>query len=397
MLNELFLARMKEYLNDEFDEFLASYSNENVRAFTLNNNLISNAEFESIIDLNIKKIPYVHNGYYLLDKDVKLGFHPLHHAGAFYMQDPSAMCVVESVDIPSDYLVLDLCAAPGGKTIQLAQKVCDGLVISNEIDFKRAKALYSNVERMGLSNVIVTNNAPSDFLAHFENTFDMILIDAPCSGEGMFRKYPESQELWSLENVDVCHKRDIEIVDVAHKLLKKGGILVYSTCTFAKEENEDIVSYLLEKYNYTQLEKRIKNKIGEGNKDDKSYKPAPIYDNGSSFVSKHTDEKLLGIMSTESKMINSVLNGMCYYTIDNVVMNFKKFFETLHIKNLDKDLNNAIDIVKDKIVDSWNNIVKFIKEIPNDEEGLKIISDVQKKFFVESMRIRINYIFNLYL
>ena len=133
------------------------------------------------------------------------------------------------------------------------------------------------------------------------------------------------------------------------------------------------------------------------NKDDKSYKPAPIYDNGSSFVSKHTDEKLLGIMSTESKMNNSVLNGMCYYTIDNMVMNFKNFFETLHIKNLDKDLNNAIDIVKDKIVDSWNNIVKFIKEIPNDEEGLKIISDVQKKFFVESMRIRINYIFNLNL
>ena len=131
------------------------------------------------------------------------------------------------------------------------------------------------------------------------------------------------------------------------------------------------------------------------NKDDKSYKLAPIYDNGSSFVSKHTDEKLLEIMSTESKMNNSVLNGMCYYTIDNVVMNFKKFFETLHIKNLDKDLNNAIDIVKDKIVDSWNNIIKFIKEIPNDEEGLKIISDVQKKFFVESMRIRINYIFNL--
>lgn len=133
------------------------------------------------------------------------------------------------------------------------------------------------------------------------------------------------------------------------------------------------------------------------NKDDKSYKPAPIYDNGSSFVSKHTDEKLLGIMLTKSKMINSVLNGMCYYTIDNIVMNFKKFFETLHARNLDNNLNSAIDIVKDKIVDSWNSIVKFIKEIPNDEEGLKIISDVQKKFFVESMRIRINYIFNLNL
>lgn len=133
------------------------------------------------------------------------------------------------------------------------------------------------------------------------------------------------------------------------------------------------------------------------NKDDKIYKSAPIYDNGSSFVSKHTDEKLLGIMSTESKMINSVLNGMCYYTIDNVVMNFKKFFVTLHMKKLDKDLNNAIDIVRDKIVSSWNSIVQFINDIPNDESGLKIISNIQKKFFIESMRIRINYIFNVNL
>ena len=254
MLNELFLSRMKEYLKEEFHSFLESYSKENIRSFTINNKFISNEEFENIFDLNIKKIPYIHNGYYLLEKDVKLGFHPLHHAGAFYMQDPSAMCVVESIDIPSNYLVLDLCAAPGGKTIQLANKVKDGLVISNEIDFKRAKILYSNVERMGLDNVVVTNNKPSDFLQHFENTFDLVLIDAPCSGEGMFRKYPESQELWSLENIELCHNRDIEIVDVAHRLLKEGGILVYSTCTFAKEENEDIVSYMINKYDYSQLE-----------------------------------------------------------------------------------------------------------------------------------------------
>ena len=254
MLNELFLNRMKEYLSDEYNLFLESYNNENIRSFTVNNNYISNADFESIIDLNIKKIPYIHNGYYLLDKDIKLGFHPLHHAGAFYMQDPSAMCVVESVDIPRDFMVLDLCAAPGGKTIQLSQKVSNGIVISNEIDFKRAKSLYSNIERMGLSNVIVTNNKPSDFLKSFQNTFDLILIDAPCSGEGMFRKYPESQELWSLDNVNLCHNRDIEIVDIAHKLLKKGGILIYSTCTFAKEENEEIISYLLEKYEYEQID-----------------------------------------------------------------------------------------------------------------------------------------------
>lgn len=266
MLNELFLKRMKEYLGDEFEQFLESYSHDNIRSFTVNNNYISNEVFENIFDLNIKKIPYINNGYYLLDKDIKLGFHPLHHAGAFYMQDPSAMCVVESIDFPSNYMVLDLCAAPGGKSIQLAQKVKDGVVISNEIDFKRAKILYSNIERMGLSNVIVTNNSPSDFLKDFQNSFDLILIDAPCSGEGMFRKYPESQELWSLENVDVCHDRDIEIVDIAHKLLKKGGILIYSTCTFAKEENEDIISYLLEKYNYIQLDikSNLKSVLKEG-------------------------------------------------------------------------------------------------------------------------------------
>ena len=168
MLNDLFLNRMKEYLGDDYNLFLESYNNDNIRSFTVNNNYISNTDFESIIDLNIKKIPYIHNGYYLLDKDIKLGFHPLHHAGAFYMQDPSAMCVVESIDITKDLMVLDLCAAPGGKTIQLAQKVSNGIVISNEIDFKRAKSLYSNVERMGLSNVIVTNNKPTDFLKCFQ-------------------------------------------------------------------------------------------------------------------------------------------------------------------------------------------------------------------------------------
>ena len=266
MLNDLFLNRMKEYLKEDFDLFLESYNNENIRSFTINNNYISDEHFESIFDLPIKKIPFISNGYYLLEKDVKLGFHPLHHAGAFYMQDPSAMTVVESIEFKTDLMVLDLCASPGGKTIQLASKVKDGIVISNEIDFKRAKVLYSNVERMGLSNVVVTNNKPSDFLKNFQNSFDIILIDAPCSGEGMFRKYPESQELWSIDNVKLCHDRDIEIVDVAHKLLKKGGMLIYSTCTFAKEENEDIITYLVENYNYEQVDIKheLKSSLREG-------------------------------------------------------------------------------------------------------------------------------------
>ena len=266
MLNEEFLKRMKDYLLDEYDSFLVSYNDNNIRAFSINKNVISNELFESIFDYEIKKIPYLDNGYYLMEENVKMGFHPLHHAGALYMQDPSAMCVCESIDFPTDLLVLDLCAAPGGKSIQLAQRLSNGILISNEIDKDRVKALYSNIERMGLNNVVVTNNAPIDFLKNFKNSFDMILIDAPCSGEGMFRKYPESQELWSLENVKVCHNRDIEIVDIAHQLLKKDGILIYSTCTFAREENEDIVSYLIEKYNYSQIDVKdnIKSVLKEG-------------------------------------------------------------------------------------------------------------------------------------
>ena len=257
---------MKEYLSNEYDAFLNSYNDINIRALSVNNNVISNEEFEKIFDLKIQRIPYIKNGYFLLENNIKLGFHPLHHAGAFYMQDPSAMAVVESFDFPEDLLVLDLCAAPGGKSIQLAQKLKNGVLISNEIESKRAKILYSNIERLGLKNVVVTNNKPSDFLKGFEGCFDLILIDAPCSGEGMFRKYPESQELWSLENVNVCHDRDIEIVDIAHKLLKKDGFLIYSTCTFAKEENEDIISYLIEQYNYEQLDvkEEIKYNLKEG-------------------------------------------------------------------------------------------------------------------------------------
>lgn len=266
MLNEVFLKRMKEYLGNEYDNFLASFNDPNIRSLQVNNSVISNSEFESIFDLDIAKIPYLDNGYYLLEENVKLGFHPLHHAGCFYMQDPSAMSVVESIDFSNSLLALDMCAAPGGKTIQLANKLSNGVVISNEIDQTRAKALYSNVERMNLSNVIVTNNHPKDFLKHFEGVFDLVLVDAPCSGEGMFRKYPESQELWTLENVNLCHNRDIEIIDIAVRLLKKGGILIYSTCTFAKEENEDIISYVLDNYDFSQIDikENLKSVLKEG-------------------------------------------------------------------------------------------------------------------------------------
>lgn len=266
MLNPLFLARMKEYLKSEYDLFLESYNEENVRGLRVNSKYFFDKSFEDFFDYKVEKIMGLDNCYYLLDNNLKLGFHPLHHAGLIYMQDPSAMLPAYSIDIKSDAKVLDLCSAPGGKATQLASIVKDGFVIANEIDFTRCKALYSNVERLGLSNVIVTNNKPSDFLKDFKNKFDVILVDAPCSGEGMFRKYPESHDNWSLEEVKLCSSRDKEILDIAFELLAKDGILIYSTCTFSYEENEEIIKYLLDNYNFSQIDVKdeIKPFVKEG-------------------------------------------------------------------------------------------------------------------------------------
>jgi 16S rRNA C967 or C1407 C5-methylase (RsmB/RsmF family)/NOL1/NOP2/fmu family ribosome biogenesis protein len=254
MLPKDFELRMKEYLKDEYDLFLKSFDDPNIRAFNINTNYINKEDFINTFNHEIKEIPYLNNSFYLLENDTKMGYHPLHHAGAIYMQDPGAMMPVNSIDIPSDAFVLDLCSAPGGKAIQMALKVRDGAVISNEIDRERSKILYSNIERMGFNNVVVTNNKPSDFLPYFKGAFDVIVVDAPCSGEGMFRKYPNAIDEWSLDNVNVCHNRDIEILDIAIQLLKKNGILIYSTCTYAKEENEDIISYLIDNYGFSLLD-----------------------------------------------------------------------------------------------------------------------------------------------
>ncbi len=172
-----------------------------------------------------------------------------HLAGYLYSQEPSAMYVAELLAPTQQDKVLDLCAAPGSKSTYLANKMSsEGLLVSNEINYKRAKVLSSNVERMGISNTVVTNNSPKDFEKDFAGYFDKILVDAPCSGEGMFRKDPESVKYWSLDYVEQCANRQKHILDSAYKLLKPGGTLVYSTCTFAPEENEQNVEYLLENY-----------------------------------------------------------------------------------------------------------------------------------------------------
>ena len=242
-----FRERMKSLLGNEYEDFIKSYDEKPVRAFRVNTDKISLEDFEKLNIFSTEKIPYVENGFYF-DYD-GIGNHPYHHAGMIYIQEPAAMVPVESIEIEKDWKVLDLCAAPGGKSSQIKNKLGEnGVLVSNEIVPSRCKILTGNVERMGFKNVITTCASPQKLAKEFSQTFNMIMVDAPCSGEGMFRKEEIAIDEWSPENVKMCAERQAEILDCAASMVKVGGYIVYSTCTFSLEENEMMVDAFLQKY-----------------------------------------------------------------------------------------------------------------------------------------------------
>lgn len=242
-----FQERMKNLLGAEYEDFLKSYDEKPVRAFRVNTDKISLEDFEKLNIFSTEKIPYVENGFYF-DYD-GIGNHPYHHAGMLYIQEPAAMVPVESIEISPDWNVLDLCAAPGGKSSQIKNKLGEnGILVSNEIVPSRCKILTGNIERMGFKNVVTTCMSPQKIAKEFPEIFDMIMVDAPCSGEGMFRKDDTAIDEWSPENVKMCAERQTEILDCAVKMLKSGGYIVYSTCTFSLEENEMTVDAFLKSH-----------------------------------------------------------------------------------------------------------------------------------------------------
>ena len=244
-LPQQFLDRMKNLVPD-YDEFVKSYNNQSVKSFFINNNKVEDDEFLSKCDWNIEKCA---NGFVLND-DIKVGKIPEHHAGMIYMQELSAMMPVTFLPLRDDDWVIDLCSAPGGKSIQVANKIPNGLLVSNEIVKSRASILKSNIERMGLSNVIVSNNEPKQLEKFFGGIFDAVVVDAPCSGEGMFRKDDNAILNWSEENVKACAIRQLGILETANKLLKQNGYLLYSTCTFSIDEDEQVVAEFCARHNY---------------------------------------------------------------------------------------------------------------------------------------------------
>ncbi len=246
-LPEAFEKRMKAFPGFDFTAYKEELSNPPVKAFRVNTDKISCEKFEELNVFGKDKIPYVDNGYYL-DYE-KAGNHPYHHAGLIYIQEPAAMAPAECIDIEPDWKILDMCAAPGGKSTQLKNKLGpDGVLVSNEIISSRCKILTGNVERLGLSNVITTCTDTKRLSKYFRKTFDLIMCDAPCSGEGMLRKEEAAAEEWSEENVRLCAERQKEILDNAVELLKDGGIIIYATCTFSLEENEMLIDGFLQSH-----------------------------------------------------------------------------------------------------------------------------------------------------
>lgn len=248
MLPSLFLGRMQEMLGSEYEAFLKKYEENHFQALRFNPLKGDTELLRQKISFGSERIAWEPNGFYY-EETQQPGKSPYHQAGCYYIQEPSAMAPVHFLCPEPFEQILDLCAAPGGKTTQIASYMQgEGLLVSNEIHPARAKILSENVERMGVSNCLVTNMSPDKLAVHFPHHFQKILVDAPCSGEGMFRKNEDACDEWSLDHVTMCGNRQDEILEQAAAMLSKGGRIVYSTCTFAPYENEGSISRFLKKH-----------------------------------------------------------------------------------------------------------------------------------------------------
>ena len=245
MIPNLFKQRMQQMLDEEYPAFEESLRQEPYQALRINTLKADPADFLKKELFLLRPVPWADNGFYYAPGDVP-GKHPYHAAGVYYIQEPSAMAPAEYLQAKPGEKVLDLCGAPGGKSTQIAADMQgEGILVCNEIHPARAKILSENVERMGICNAVVANESPQRLAEAFPEYFDKILVDAPCSGEGMFRKNEDACREWSLENVALCAKRQDGILACAARMLAFGGRIVYSTCTFAPEENEGTVSRFL--------------------------------------------------------------------------------------------------------------------------------------------------------
>ena len=246
MLPEEFQNRMRELLGAEYDAFIRSYEQPRLRGLRVNTRRITPERFAGIAPFSVERIPFVPNGFYYREP-AQPAAHPYYAAGLYYLQEPSAMIPASLLPVRPGDRVLDLCAAPGGKATELAARLAgSGLLVANDISLPRARALLRNLELFGTENAFVTNETPQRLCEAFPAYFDSILVDAPCSGKGMFRKDEEAAAAWSPAKVRNLAAQQKTILEQAWQMLRPGGFLLYSTCTFAPEEDEENAAWLLQ-------------------------------------------------------------------------------------------------------------------------------------------------------
>lgn len=245
-LPEEFQKKMRELLGEEFEDYLASFDESRRCGLRVNTSKMSPLLFESLSPFPVKRVPWIQNGFFY-GEEAKPAKDPYYSAGLYYLQEPSAMTPAALLPVEPGDMVLDLCAAPGGKSTELGAKLLgQGMLFANDISNSRAKALLKNLELFGIPNICVTSETPEHLSGQFQSFFDKILIDAPCSGEGMFRKDETMVKSWLENGPEYYAKIQRRIVLEAEKMLKPGGLMMYSTCTFDTGEDEDVIRFLLE-------------------------------------------------------------------------------------------------------------------------------------------------------
>ena len=247
-LPEKYENEMKDLLQEEYEAYKESLGLPIQQGYRINTGKISKEEWKKIAPFSAKEVPWIENGYFLLD-DFRASRHPYYFAGLYYLQEPSAMTPANRLNVEPGDFVLDLCAAPGGKATELGSRLKGkGMLVANDISNSRAKALLKNLELAGIANLYVTSEEPAKLCQNFPEFFDKVLVDAPCSGEGMFRKDMDVAKTWDESRPEFFANLQREIVSNAISMLKPGGLMLYSTCTFASIENEGTISYILENF-----------------------------------------------------------------------------------------------------------------------------------------------------
>ncbi|WXR61318.1 RsmB/NOP family class I SAM-dependent RNA methyltransferase [Peptostreptococcaceae bacterium AGR-M142] len=376
-----FLEDMKKLFKSDYEDFFKTYSNDRYYGLRVNTLKIKKDDFLGISPFKLEKIMWSEDGYYY-DEEEKPAKNPLYHAGLYYIQEPSAMFPVEVLDIKENHKVLDLCAAPGGKSVQIASKLKNtGLLVTNDINSTRLKPLIKNMELYGVINFIGVNDSPKRLLNNFPDFFDRILVDAPCSGEGMFRKDEKLIKSWLKTPVEDYKKLQLEILTEASKMLKNEGKIVYSTCTFNTLENEEVIKeFLKENKDFTLINIKKEHGITKGYGLDEVARLLPFNLKGEghflALLQKNTDAK-----QKEHKKV------LKFDKKPQALIDFEE--DNLNIK-----IDDRIKIIKDKVYLLPNELIE-IKNLKVVRSGL-LLGELKKNRFEPSQAFAMAFDKNIF-